>query len=678
MAADTGPSGPISGAKPAAYVRLAASAQNGAGAAPVPAEPAAVDAMSATDACGGQGPAQALPAKATWAAGMVAHGSVGAAPVSSGPELEAPSRKAAEVLGQQAVTSEPLSITAWTLDTASGRVPGQPGTACRPEMASEALQVAGPSLTPELADLEAAISSNDSRNAQNQELPGPGFAARKASLAGPAGAVTSASASFSGSFPAEQPVASLVDVSKADSASHHLQAAASVLADAAPFPNQTSASHLLQAAASALSSFGPPDDQQSASHLLQAAAAAIAASGITDGQMSASHLLQQAASVLAAADPIEQVSASHLLQAAASVLATSSSPDDPRSASRLLQAAASAVAASGTADGQLSASHLLQQAASVLAAAAPIERASAPHLLQAAAGLLDDPASAAATLKEGQHDKQPEDGSAPLQPFSPGDVVSASDLQQQAADLAVSGLVPEPLPQQVCIPNSTAFGMEQDAADLAVSGLVLEPATDADPADAVAAASASSSSATKPAAAPAPENSGAGADDRQPASSQASRLSTSEPAQGMSLRESGSGDTAEAAQEAGTGTLRHGTAAQDGTKWHARPASSLKAPRQPFNAQLQMAALDWAIFDAMVQDLWQRQQRLVLDQQDEPLLDADAAVDQLPYHLQESASSADEVCLNISEALVSAHGSSGEKTASSLIGMQAYFMLSSS
>ncbi|KAK9858450.1 hypothetical protein WJX84_012058 [Apatococcus fuscideae] len=95
-------------------------------------------------------------------------------------------------------------------------------------------------------------------------------------------------------------------------------------------------------------------------------------------------------------------------------------------------------------------------------------------------------------------------------------------------------------------------------------------------------------------------------------------------------------------KEAGTGTLRHGTAAQDGTKWHARPASSLKAPRQPFNAQLQMAALDWAIFDAMVQDLWQRQQRLVLDQQDEPLLDADAAVDQLPYHLQESASSADE------------------------------------
>ena len=84
------------------------------------------------------------------------------------------------------------------------------------------------------------------------------------------------------------------------------------------------------------------------------------------------------------------------------------------------------------------------------------------------------------------------------------------------------------------------------------------------------------------------------------------------------------------AGEESDSSTRHGQAVHRGSPWHQRPASTLEPPVQPFNAQLQMATLDWAIFDAMVRDLIQQQQQ---QQQQEPTPPSTSAAD--PVDLQQ-------------------------------------------
>ncbi|KAK9836800.1 hypothetical protein WJX74_008409 [Apatococcus lobatus] len=433
------------------------------------------------------------------------------------------------------------------------------------------------------------------------------------------------------SFQAKQPKAG--SIAAQTSASHSMQEAAAKLevlsADMqqasshqetqAPTPDeQQSASQSLQQAAKELHpilshphavsqeaapqqrSKVPSEQRQSASHLLQAASAAMALhpDNAQEEQAAANHRLTASR---------EQASESHQLQSASAATAP---PPGSGQAHPLQEQALAQDMDTTVLKVPLSASHDLQQAAAAVAAALPSDTGQAAAASQdvmpvpnetvpasqeamAAAAVALQPDSGqyapdqqplmlgtladkcgqkegpsaephsptSAQLGDGSPQDQqppPEPGSLPLKPFQPSSTpTSAADLEQEA--LAAAGQAQEPAVHPVLVPVASELGV--DAADLAVASLIPEP----------------------------PTLHAAGTQDASADLMVEIEPSTPEPEL--------------------NGTAQDSQAMRTGSKWHSRPAASLKPPVKPFNAQLQMASLDWAIFDAMVKDLVQQQQQ---------------------------------------------------------------------
>ncbi len=420
------------------------------------------------------------------------------------------------------------------------------------------------------------------------------------------------------------------------------------LEDISLLDQQQSASHQLQAAAAAITdiSAGVPTDahQEADAANLRISASPAVPYTLANEQLSASHLLQAAVVAAVTSQPEEPVpesasepslrneqqgndaavysesnlsaSASHLVQLAAAVRDGNSVPlnmshgererelhsasprteadiptqtdnsgsagqmnggksvDTARPGSAGMHSEASAAAPDAASPQQQLVAHDLAESHSSKSfdSAASQQQLTVPELAEShalkqapdaalQAQKPQEPAAPALDATSNTGEKLPEAGSLPLQPFTPGSSPSAEDLAQESASLAASGLVPEHPVQGPPEQPRTDLSSEQksDAGtqaspDLAAPDLATQPSGEQHFASEPEAATNASDPHLEP-----PHL------DRKPS--------------------------------------------EGAFKWHVRPAASLAPPARPFNAQLQLAALDWTILDVLAQDLYNKEQQ---------------------------------------------------------------------